>query len=177
MAPLPDEVPILSSENKTCIQQILRSFLFYAHTVDLTILLVLNAIAFQRKSPTKKIAGAVIQLLKYVATHPKAMLQFHASDMVLHIHSNVPYLSAPKARSRASSHFFPSTKPATTEKLEETKVSLNGAVHSICELICSVIVSAAKTKVGALYANAQKGKELCTALQEMGICQSPLLNC
>ncbi len=39
----------------------------------------------------------VNQFLDYMATHPDANIQYHASDMVLNVHSNASYLSAPKA--------------------------------------------------------------------------------
>jgi hypothetical protein len=32
-------------------------------------------------------------LLNYAATHPDAVLSYHASDMVLHVHSDASYLS------------------------------------------------------------------------------------
>jgi len=47
-----------------------------------------------------------LQLLNYLATQEDAVLSYHANDMVLAVHSNVSYLSEPKARSRAGGHFF-----------------------------------------------------------------------
>jgi hypothetical protein len=47
-----------------------------------------------------------LQLLDYLATQEDAVLSYHSSDMVLAVHSNVSYLSKPKARSQAGRHFF-----------------------------------------------------------------------
>jgi hypothetical protein len=47
-----------------------------------------------------------LQLLDYLATQEDAVLYYHASDMVLAVHSDTSYLSEPKARSRAGGHFF-----------------------------------------------------------------------
>jgi hypothetical protein len=38
-----------------------------------------------------------LQLLDYLATQEDAVLSYHASDMVLPVHSNASYLSKPKA--------------------------------------------------------------------------------
>jgi hypothetical protein len=45
-------------------------------------------------------------LLDYLATHPNATVQFHASDMILNVNSNASYLSKANAHSWACSHFF-----------------------------------------------------------------------
>jgi len=47
-----------------------------------------------------------LQLLDYLATQEDAVLSYHASDMVLAVHSDASYLSKPEARSRAGGHFF-----------------------------------------------------------------------
>ena len=45
-------------------------------------------------------------LLDYAATHPDAIITYHASAMVLTGHSNASYLSEAKSISRAGGHFF-----------------------------------------------------------------------
>ena len=47
----------------------------------------------------------VQQLHDYLASNPNAIIQYHASGMILFIHSGASYLSATKARSRASVQF------------------------------------------------------------------------
>eukprot|EP00957_Ditylum_brightwellii_P124977 9527247-Ditylum_brightwellii.AAC.1 len=69
-------------------------------------LLALNAIAAQQEHLTSKTAEAITKLLNYATTHPDAVLRHHASNMVLHIHSDASYLSAPQARSHTGGHFF-----------------------------------------------------------------------
>ena len=54
----------------------------------MTILLALNDIATQQAKPTESTIKIVNQLLDYTDTHPKDIIRFHASDMILHIHSN-----------------------------------------------------------------------------------------
>ena len=62
-------------------------------------------------------------LLDYMATHPDAKIRYKASDMVLNVHSDASYLSAPKARSRAGGYFFLGQKPRDNEP-----IWLNGAI-------------------------------------------------
>eukprot|EP00957_Ditylum_brightwellii_P189911 14457516-Ditylum_brightwellii.AAC.1 len=46
-------------------------------------------------------AKAVTHLLNYCATHPNAIIRYHASGMVLHIHSDALFMFEPQARSQA----------------------------------------------------------------------------
>jgi hypothetical protein len=46
------------------------------------------------------------QMFDYLATHPDATIRYHASDMVLHIHSDASYLSVSNAHSRLGGLFF-----------------------------------------------------------------------
>jgi hypothetical protein len=40
----------------------------------------------------------VNQFLDYMWTHPDAIIRYRASDMILNVHSDASYLSAPKSR-------------------------------------------------------------------------------
>jgi hypothetical protein len=48
----------------------------------------LNDIATEKTTATKKTKTSAGQLLDYLATHPDAAIRFHASGMILHIHSD-----------------------------------------------------------------------------------------
>ena len=82
-------------ENKF-VQQVVGSFLYYARAVDPTILMALSDIATQQNKPTENTKKRVEQLLDYMATHPMTKIRFRASDMILNIHSDASYLSAPR---------------------------------------------------------------------------------
>jgi hypothetical protein len=72
-APTPqDDSHLLDAAGKKRIQQILGSFLYYAHTVNPTILMALLAIASQQSNPTEETNGCIHQFLDYMATHPGA---------------------------------------------------------------------------------------------------------
>eukprot|EP00957_Ditylum_brightwellii_P042129 3190569-Ditylum_brightwellii.AAC.1 len=125
----------------------------------------LNAIAFQQSAPTEATLKETDHLLDYLATYPNATVCFHASDMILYIHSNAAYMVLPEARSRAGGYFYLSNNPATKNLAD---VPTNGAIHNKCSTIRNVMGSAAEAEVGVLYANCQQGEEFCTALTEMG---------
>ena len=93
-----NDSPLLDDAGKKFVQQVVgSSFLYYARAVDPTILIALSDIATQQNEPTENTRKRVEQLLDYMATHPMTKIRFRASDMILYIHSDASYLSAPKA--------------------------------------------------------------------------------
>ena len=104
--PTPDISTPLDEKRKKRIQKVVGGFLYYDRAVDLTILCALNAIAGQQANPTEETERRVKQLFDYMSTQMEAKIWYHASDMMLNVHSNASYLTALKARSRARGHFF-----------------------------------------------------------------------
>ncbi len=104
--PIPkDTLPPLSPDKIKHIQRVIRSILYYAQAVDLTVLMALSTIASEQAHGMENTMQKMKQLLDYLATHSEATIRFHASDMVLHIHWDAPYLSEANAHSRACGHF------------------------------------------------------------------------
>jgi uncharacterized coiled-coil protein SlyX len=62
--------------------------LCYARAVDPTVLMPLNEIITEQAKATEKTQAATNQLLDYLATHSYVTIRYHASDMILHIHSD-----------------------------------------------------------------------------------------
>ena len=104
--PTADTSPILSTADKTRIQQIVGVFLYYARAVDPTMLPALNELGSQQANPTARTAQLIAQFLDYAATHQDAVIRYTPSDMILHVHSDASYLSVINSRSRAAGHFF-----------------------------------------------------------------------
>ncbi len=88
------------------------------------------------------------KLLGYCASQEEAVLTYHASDMILAIHSDAGYLNESKSRSRAGGHFFVPNTPN------------NGAVFTIAQIIDAVMSSAAEAEVGALFINASHASHI-----------------
>ena len=110
----------------------------------------------------------VKQFLDYMWTHPDATIRFRASDMILNVHSDASYLSAPKARSRAGGYYFLGSLPK-----DNKPIKLNGAFFVLCTILRLVAASAAEAELGALFLNAKQAKIFKITLEEMGHPQPP----
>jgi hypothetical protein len=161
-----DETPPHTAKQCITIQTVTGSVLYYARAVDPTVLVPLNDIATEQTKATEKTQAATNQLLDYLATHPYATIRYHASDMILHIHSNASYLSVSKNRSRLGGLFFCGNKPPQED-------TLNGSILNVASVIKNVVASAAESEVGACFQNAQSGAPLRVTLTEMGHIQPP----
>jgi len=87
-----DTSPPLDAIASTRIREIVGVFLCYARTIDNTMLVPLGTIALQQASATEATAHACINLLNYATTHPKGIIKYFASDMVLYNHTDASYL-------------------------------------------------------------------------------------
>eukprot|EP00957_Ditylum_brightwellii_P045026 3415788-Ditylum_brightwellii.AAC.1 len=74
------------------IQTAVGIFLWYGQIVDLTLLPALNAILAQQSAPTEQTVKELDHFFNYMWTYPNAAVRFHASNMILHIHSDVAYM-------------------------------------------------------------------------------------
>ena len=88
-------------------------------------LVVLGTLADTQTPGTAEKNSAVAQILDYCVIHPGTKLQYHASGIILRIHSNAYYLSELKSRSRSGGHFFIVSKDS--HKTQET----NGAILAL----------------------------------------------
>lgn len=167
--PDPDDSPALDAAGKLRIQQIVGSFLYYGRATDTTILMALNELSGQQAKPTEKTMKRANAFLDYMATFPDAKIRYYASDMVLNVHSDASYLTAPKARSRAGGHFFLGSLPTDGDPIK-----LNGAILTLCTILKCVAASAAEAELGALFLNAIEAKIMRLTLEEMGHPQPPI---
>jgi hypothetical protein len=137
-----DETPPLTAKQCLNIQKVTGSVLYHARAVDPTVSMSLNDIATEQTKATEKTQAATNQVLDYLVTHPDATIRYHASDMILHIHSDASYLSVSNARSCLGGLFFFVNKP----RQEDT---LNGSIINVVSVIKNVVASAAESEVGA----------------------------
>jgi hypothetical protein len=121
----------------------------------------LNDIAKEKTTATKKTKTAVGQLLDYLANHPGAKIRFHASDMILHIHSDASYLSVSKSISSLGGLFYLGYNYPNENKI-------NGSIPNVASVIKHVVASAAESEVGTCFQNAQTVVPLRVTLLELG---------
>jgi hypothetical protein len=151
---LPDKV------EKTYVQAVTGTLLYYARSVDSTILTTLNAIATQQAVPTESTMEEIKQLLDYCASQEEAIVAYHALDMILAVHSDAGYLNKSKLRSQAGGHFYLSSDVPYPPN--------NGAFLNIAKVIDAVVSSAAEAELGALFINAKEALYLRCILVKMG---------
>jgi hypothetical protein len=132
----------------------------------LIVLMPLNEIATEQTKATEKTQAVTNQMLDYLATHKDATIRYHASDMVLNIHSNASYLSVYNARSRLGRMFLLGNNSPKQE-------TLNVSTLNVAVVIKNMVASAAESEVGACFHNAQSGAPLRVTLTDLGHTQPP----
>jgi hypothetical protein len=130
--------------------------------------MALSEISSQQAAPTENTMKRVNQFLDYIWAHPDAIIRYHASDMILNVHSDASYLSAPKSRSQAGGYFFLGSLPCDGDPIK-----LNGAIHITCTILKLVAASAAEAELGALFLNAQEAKVFQLILTKLSHPQPP----
>ena len=105
LRPAIDDSPPLSSPLILRVQEVIGSFLYYARGIDISMLTAVNHQAFLQPNLTHATMQAANRLPAYCARYPNNALRFRACDMILHIQSDVLYLSHTPLSSRG--HFLP----------------------------------------------------------------------
>ena len=93
------------------------------------------------------------QLLDYLASKPNTTIRFHASKMILNVHSNSSYLAEPNAKSRVAGHYFLGEIPKNGRP-----IMTNGNIFIMCGILKFVVCSAAEAELAALFLNAEAEK-------------------
>ena len=140
--------------------------MYYARAVDITTLVALSSIAAEQTTATENTEHKINHLLDYLYTHKDATIRFHASNMILNIHSDASYLSEPRARSRIGGIYFLGHAPRDGHGIQ-----LNGPIHVQASICKFVVASAAEAELGALFYNCQEGKIFRLVLTELGHAQ------
>jgi hypothetical protein len=161
--------PALSAKDVNKLQQLTGTLLYYARAVDPSLIMPINVYVSEQSRATADTADKVIKLLNYCNTHPDTKIRYHASDMILYIHSDASYLSEREAKSSAGGFFYMGNSTDTSKQLA------NGAILIISTVLKHVMSSAAEAEIGAAFINAKEGAVLRKTLQELGHPQPPTL--
>ena len=86
-------MPLLSDAQCKHVQEIVATLLYKSHAVDPTLACALSSIAARQMNGTTTVLNACHQLLDYVAMHHHAAIDYHASKMILPVHSDASELS------------------------------------------------------------------------------------
>ena len=143
--PTIDTSPKLSEVGIKRLQVIIGVLLYYTRAVDPTILVAVNKIASRITTATEDTNKATLRLLQYVACHPEASITYHASKMILCVHSDASYLSETQARSRAGGLMY------LSKASDPTTTLVNGAIEYSSTIISQVVASAFEAEFAALF--------------------------
>ncbi len=147
-----DISPPLGKEETKFFQAVAGTLLYYARVVDSTILTALSAIATEQAKPMEKTLAKVKLLLNYCGTQEEPVATYHASNMILAVHSDVGNCNETYLRSQAGGRFF------LLEGVDNPPN--NGAILTITTIIKAVMSSAAEAELGALFLNAKEAAYL-----------------
>jgi hypothetical protein len=86
----------------------------------------LNDIAMEQTQATEKTQAATNQ--DYLVTHPDATIRYHASGMILHIHSDASYISVSNARSHLGGLFFCGEKSTHEDNLNYSILNVSSVI-------------------------------------------------
>jgi hypothetical protein len=161
--------PPLSKAEIERLQQIIGVFLFYARAVDATMFPALNMLARSKK--TQIDMEAAEQFMQYAATWSNAHLVYHASDMCLHLQSDLGYLNERDAKSRVGGLGFLGNKPTGQFDSETPLTLINGAVLVTSTVLKVVVSSACEGEYGAMFMIGQEGERLRNTLADLGFPQ------
>ena len=159
-----DISPLASPDQQHELQVVVGTLLYYARTVDPTILTAVHELGSVQAKPTLNDLRKLERLLQYVSTHQRHGIRFHASSMQLQIQSDASYLSRTKARSVLGGIHYLGSESA-----------INGPIFCTSKIISCVVTSAAEAEFGAAFQNAQKGAQFRNTLIELGYPQDPTI--
>jgi hypothetical protein len=116
--------------------------------ISSSILVALGTLASAQSKATTSTMADFTQLMDNLATHPKAIIRYQASAMILAMHRDASNLSETESRSRARGIVFISSASISPK--------INGAIHVHSSIIKMVLASAVEAEVDALFFNAQE---------------------
>ena len=116
----------MDENNQKRLQKIVGKFLYYARSIDPTMLVALNSLTAVKTKPKIVTAKQITQFLNYRATHPDAITEYINSGMVLNVYSNASHISEPEAQSIAEGYFF--LGPKSNTPIQGMPLD-NGPVH------------------------------------------------
>ena len=85
--------------------------------------------------------------------------------MILHVANNALYLCEECAHRQSGGHFFLAGQLVENVDKTPTLAINNGAIHTLCQIIKTVMSSAGEAKIGATFLNAKYALPIHTTLE------------
>jgi hypothetical protein len=145
-----EQLPIAGIKH---VQKIVGTLLYYACTMDNTLLVTLSSLTSRQSKATHLTNQDSTQLLNYCHTHPEATVCYWASDVLLKIHSDAGYLNESKASSCAIGHFYLGNH-------DNNPNFHNGAILNPTGILRHIASAASEAEYGALFVNCKEGTSM-----------------
>ena len=95
----------------------------------------------------------LLQIINYSATHPELITRYHASSMVLHMHSDDSLFSSTGAKIRSGGCHYPSSPLVEPNAPPTNQPPLNRLIHVEFPTIKNVLASTMEAYFGSLFVN------------------------
>jgi hypothetical protein len=166
--PAIDTSPPLTPAAITELQEIVGCFLYYARSVDATMLTATCAVSSDQATPTQQLENQADRLLSYGATYPDNKVVFKKSDMIQIIQSDCSYLSRSHARSVAGGISY-------LGNANDDATFINGNIFAFSKIIDVVVASVGEGEYASVFLNAQAGEYVRSILIALGHPQPPTI--
>jgi hypothetical protein len=133
-----DASPFATKTEQKELQVVVGTLLYYARTVDPSILTAVHELGSVQAQPTTQDMQKVERLLQYVSTHQNSATRYYASTMQLQVQTDASYLCRPKARSVLGGYHYLGFPDR-----------INGPVFCTSKIISCVVASVAEAELGA----------------------------
>ncbi len=155
-----DDSPPLAPDQRTELQAIIGTLLYYARAVNPTLLPIANELASQQVSFRVRALKATNRALSYATGNSNKCTTFYYCDMILHGHVDASHLSRSHARSVAGSYLFLGD--------HNLPLKINGAIYAFSTIIPCIVASAGEAEYAALITGAQLAASLRTIFADLG---------
>ena len=136
--------------------------MYYARTIDYTLLPELNSLGSAQTQPTEKTREIANIIMDYAVTYPNTYVRYYASVVILNTDNDAAYLVASKARIRIAGYYHISSTPTSTHRPH-----LNGAILVECKTLQHVIALASEAERAGVHHNAQTAIPIRCILQAL----------
>ncbi len=157
-----DSTSFATKDQQLELQVVVGTLLYYARTVDPSILTAIHELGSVQAQPTIQDMRKVDRALQYVSTHQHGATRFYASNMQHQVQSDASFLCRPKARSVLGGFHYLGYPDR-----------LNGPIFCTSKIIVCVVASVAEAELGAAIQNAQRAAEFRNILRELGYPRQP----
>ena len=110
---------VLYTSNKKRLEKIVGKFLYYARSIDSTMVMALNSLVAVQTKSTVEVEKNITHFLNYCASNPDDVTEYKRNYIILHLYSDASCLSEPEALSRSGGYFFLVPRPKNKTPISE----------------------------------------------------------